>query len=512
VNTHRSFLNAVKWSFVSEWGEKSLSVLFGFVLAAILGPRNFGAVVIAGIYITIIRIFLDQGLACALIQKKGLADEHINAVFWMNMALGLVLSVLSLLGAQWWAGINHAPEIRRLIEALSVTIPIEALSVVPRALIQRDMDFKSLSLRANASVFISGIVGVLLAYEGFGAWALVWQQILAATASVPLLWMCCPWRPRWSFSWNHLRGLLAFSTSNFAAQLALLVEAQTAPLLLGVFLGPEAVGLYRFADRIVSTVIAATTSAIQSVSLPEFARLHGRQTELQNSVVTCIRYSAILTLPALSGLAVLSRPLIQIVGRDWLPATDVLIILSVSGMAFVLAFFTGPFLQAAGNPLRLAALEWARAILGMILFIMASYAARGLPLRWQLIAVASSRVLLAAGFILPFFMCILLRASGVPFRLVAGAVMPAAAAASSIVVSALCLEYARLIPETQYLMRIVAGASLGAVAGAITLFRTDRDLRVDLQILRRRTMSLTSSDGSEVVRPPSRILIESPEV
>src|SRR5579872_5888503 len=110
TTAQRSFLNSIKWAYAANWGERGFSALFMFILAALLGPRDFGVISIALTQILFLQMFLDQGLAAALIQRKDLEQEHLDAVFWMDLALSLVLVSLSVVFSGWWARLNHAPE------------------------------------------------------------------------------------------------------------------------------------------------------------------------------------------------------------------------------------------------------------------------------------------------------------------------------------------------------------------------------------------------------------------
>src|SRR5277367_363525 len=131
----RSFSNAEKWSYTATWGEKAFGALFTLFLAAILGPKDFGVLSIAMVYIFFLQMLLDQGLATALIQKKNLEPAHLNAVFWADMALSVVFVGASVLLSRWWAQINHAPQAASLISVLSLCIPIEGLTIVQKSLL-----------------------------------------------------------------------------------------------------------------------------------------------------------------------------------------------------------------------------------------------------------------------------------------------------------------------------------------------------------------------------------------
>src|ERR1700693_676776 len=262
-----SFLNAVKWAYTGNWGERGFAALFTFILAAVLGPRDFGVVAIALLYITFLQLFLDQGCIAALIQRKDLEQEHLDAVFWMDVVLSLGLVGVSVLLSGWWAAKNHAPEAARLISVLSLCVPIQGLSAVQSAMLSRNMNFKALSIRANTAVVVSGVVGIGMALARFRVWALVGQQINRDLTALILLWRLSSWRPRFEFSLRHLKELAGFAGSNFAAQLGIFAEMQSGSIFLALFFGPAAVGLYRLADRLVYSVVAMATASIQSVSL-----------------------------------------------------------------------------------------------------------------------------------------------------------------------------------------------------------------------------------------------------
>src|ERR1700688_2128113 len=162
----KSFLNAVKWSYAASLGERAFGAIFAVILAALLGPRDFGIISIAVIYISFLQMFLDQGFVAALIQKKKLEPQHLNSVFWMDLALSFFLVALSILLSRWWAAINHAPQVATIISVLSLCIPIEGMAIVQKTILSREMDFKSLSIRSNASVLVSGVIGIGMAFGG----------------------------------------------------------------------------------------------------------------------------------------------------------------------------------------------------------------------------------------------------------------------------------------------------------------------------------------------------------
>jgi O-antigen/teichoic acid export membrane protein len=475
--TQKSFLHAVKWAYIGNWGERMFSALFTFVLAAVLGPRDFGTVSIALIYIAFLQMFLDQGLVAALIQRKNLDREHCDAVFWMDMALSVVLAGLSVVLSHWWGRVNHAPDLGPIISILSLCIPIEAFAVVQKALLSRDMDFRAMSIRSNVSVVASGVVGIILAFAGFGVWSLVVQQILRDFTALVLLWRLSSWRPRFEFSWKHLKDLMHFSISNFVGQFAIFADQQAGSILLGIFFGPVAVGLYRIAERLVNSVVAMATSSIQAVSLPEFSRHQDNPVELRKSAISCVRLSSAMTIPALAGLAAVSGPIMAVLGSKWLPASNVLKILAVLGMSAVFAYFTGPLLQALSRPHHLAVLEWARSGVGVVFLAVAGYFVRGGTLTQQIVGLSLARFVPGVFIVMPVFLYLLMHLCGISFRDLAAAVAPSAIASVGLVAAILLFSLNGWAAYARPITVLVAEIAVGGTVGLALLILLDKQLR-----------------------------------
>jgi O-antigen/teichoic acid export membrane protein len=482
----RTFFNAVKWAYSASWGERAFSALFTFILAAILGPRDFGVVSIALIYVLFLQIFLDQGFVAALIQRKELDQEHLDAVFWMDLVLSLFLVMISVLLSGRWAAANHAPQLALLISVLSLCIPIEGLAVVQGALLRREMDFKSLSMRSNASVLIGGLVGIAMAFKGFGAWALVGQQIARDLSALCLLWSLSKWRPRFEFSWRHLRELMNFSISNFIAQLAVFADMQAGSILLGVLFGPVAVGLYRLADRFMGSVVAMATSSIQSVALPEFSRLQDHPEDLKKSALSCIRLSSIVTIPALAGLAAVSETLLLAVGNQWSPAVPVLKILCVMGMCLMLSFFTGPLLQALARTRELAVLEWVRVALGLGFLAVAGWLARGASVDRQILEIALARFVPVVFIFTPVFVFILMKLCGITLRELVASIANSVIASVCLVVAVRLFQATHWFAETTAIRLLLLNILVGGATGMAVMLLIDKEMRGFAQTTSRR--------------------------
>jgi len=472
-----TFLNSVKWAYISKWGDKAFSSVFTIIFAAVLGPRDFGIITIAMVYIIFIQMFLEQGLKTALIQKKDLQPEHLDAVFWTNILLSFGLVGLSILFSRWWATLNHLPELPMIIAALSLIIPIEALSIVQNALLTRELDFKSLSIRSNAGVIAGGVFGIVMALSGFGVWSLVCQQVIRDSTSLFLLWRLSSWRPKFNFSWHHLRELLGFSGFNFIGQLGVFANGQAGVVLLGALFGPVAVGLYRLAERLMNTILNSAAGSIQSVSLPIFSRLQDKPSELRDSALACIRFSSTITFPALAGLAAVSAPLMATLGPNWVPASNVLKILSMSGIAMVFAIFTGPLLQAISMPRQFAVLEWTRTLVTIGILIGAAILVRDATTERQIVGIALANLVTGAVFVTPVFLYILIRICRITIRELVSSIAPSAIAAATVVGAVMLFDSIGLLGNYPVYISLVADVIVGGCVGLTVLFTIDTKMR-----------------------------------
>jgi PST family polysaccharide transporter len=473
----KTLLNAVKWSYLGNWSDRGVSAIFTVILASVLGPKDFGTVSVALIYIGFLQLFLHQGFITALVQRKELAPEHWDSVFWMDQALSVFLVGVSFLLSGWWAAKNHAPHVTALIAVLSLSIPIEASAGIQGAMLSRAMDFKSLSIRGTTAALLGGLVGIEMAFSGFGVWALVGQQLVRDSTSLVLLWTLSAWRPRLGFSWKHLKELAGFSSSTFAAQLALYADAQASSILLGLFVGPVAVGLYRLADRVTNSVQVMATSSIQAVSLPEFSRNQDNPQELRRSAITCLRLSSALSFPALAGLAAVSGPLTAVIGPEWAPAAGVIRILSILGIFAVVCYFTGPSLQALSRPGQVAVLEWARAVVGTGLLVTASVLVRNRSVSFQVTGIAAARFVLGAFLVTPVYVSVFMRACKLSWRDLAASVGPGVVASASVVGSVTLFHASGALVGNKPVILLIAEAAVGGAIGLAVLLTLQTELR-----------------------------------
>ncbi|MBW4661156.1 MAG: oligosaccharide flippase family protein [Drouetiella hepatica Uher 2000/2452] len=175
------------WSALQNWGSQAGSLIVFFLLARLLKPEMFGLVAMANIFLALLQIFLQQGFAQSLIQRKDLEAEHIDTAFWTSLAIGLSLFLMSCTGAYGVAAGFHQPLLIPILQALSLLFLITACGNVQQALLERALNFKATATRVLSGTIAGGAIGIAMALYGFGVWSLVAQQIAQELVGVVLL-------------------------------------------------------------------------------------------------------------------------------------------------------------------------------------------------------------------------------------------------------------------------------------------------------------------------------------
>ncbi len=361
----QAFRSAVGWSFVLTGGQRLFGFLVTLVLAGLLGPTAYGTVAMAMVFVLFTQVFLLQGLLPALIQRQGLSNRQLTSAFWLGMGLSIVLAGLAVALSGWWASVNDLPDLQLVIVALCPLLPISALMLVQEAWLRKRLEFKKLAIRANVSVVVGGVLGLVSAAAGAGIWSLVIQQLATQVVGVIVLWRVSPWRPSLHFSWAEIRPLMSFSASASASAVGGFLSTSGDALIIGVFFGPAAVGLYQLATRVVQTVVEVMAMSLREVALPELARLQHDPDGIRHRLDSMLSLGARTTVPLLAVIAIASPWFADVLGPSWADASSVIRILCLVGVMRLFSAFSAPVLQALNHPHLLAVLVWIISVLSV---------------------------------------------------------------------------------------------------------------------------------------------------
>ncbi len=343
-------LRGVAWTSIANLGGQFLSFVVYIGLARMLNPRAFGLVSIAGIYIAFIQVFVTQGFSSAIIQRKDLAEQHLNSAFWIAIATASLFCGLSLLLADAIAHSFREPSVAPIIKWLSLSFMLYALSAVPTAILNRELRFGTLAIRSLLAIGAGGATGLLLALTGAGVWSLVGQQLVGATLGCLCLWWAVPWRPHLQISIQHLRDLYRFSISLTGNELLWFFSQKSDQTVVGYGWGSVALGPYSIASRVVNLLHDATVGPSQSVVFPALSRLQSDSVRLASALYQFCEISSFILLPLFIGLAAVAQELVPVLfGAKWIVAVPLVQILGFYGATRVLLSFMHPLMLAKGR-------------------------------------------------------------------------------------------------------------------------------------------------------------------
>jgi O-antigen/teichoic acid export membrane protein len=347
----RRVSRGLTWTIVDNWGRQLLGFVVFVVLANLLLPADFGLVALAVVFVNFAQVFVDQGLGDALIQRRELTRSHIDTAFWAAMATGTLLTLLGLVLAIPIAALLGQPDLRPILQVLSLTFVLTAMSSIQIALLRRELAFRSLALRSIFATLAGGAVGIAMAYLGFGAWALVGQLVSSAIAAVLTLWWVLPWRPSLHFSREHFRGLFSFGINVVGTDTVGFFARNTDNLLIGAFLGTTPLGLYAVGYRILETSQVLLINIARKIAFPALSSLQHDRPRIQRAYFKLTRVSNTLILPAYVGLALVAPELIVVLfGQRWTGSGPVAAVLLLIGPVLSLQAFSASLFYAVGHP------------------------------------------------------------------------------------------------------------------------------------------------------------------
>lgn len=332
-NLNSKSKTAVIWN-ISGTIVKQISFLFvTIVLKRLLTPEEFGIVGLSMVFVFISEIFIDAGFTAGLIQQKKVNPVAYSTIFYFNLFISLIFSFLIIIFAPTIAIFFENPIIEDILYFLALIPPISALGKVQFAMLTRELNFKSLTLRDLISTFIGGIFGVIAAFSDYGVYSLVIQQITMVLISTILLWFSTKWIPRREFSISELKILFSFSSYVFLDSLATRIALKIDTIFVGKVFSPSILGFYSNAETLKSQVEAYTTNSVSNVIFPVLSNLQDNDEQFNITYFKAINIVTGLIILIIGPVCFLSYFIITtLFGEKWLPSVAIFQILILSSI------------------------------------------------------------------------------------------------------------------------------------------------------------------------------------
>ena len=310
----------VIWRLMERFGAQGVTFLVSIVLARLLDPAVYGLVAIVTVITTILQVFVDAGFSTALIQKKDADDLDFSSVFYFNILICCVLYALLFLAAPLIAKLYKFEELTPIIRVLGLIIVISGVKSVQHSYVAKNLLFKKFFFATLGGTIGAAVLGIWMAYLGYGVWALVAQHLFNTTVDTIILWITVKWRPKKMFSFTRLKSLFSYGWKLFVSELLNTIYKKLRQLLIGTMYSPEDLAFYNKGDSFPDLAVTNLNTAIDNVLLPIMSKEQDGPDRLKNMTRRAIKTSSYIMVPIMFGLAAVAEPMIRLLLTEkWLP-------------------------------------------------------------------------------------------------------------------------------------------------------------------------------------------------
>ena len=323
------------WSFLSSGGIQLLNLIIGIFLARLLSPAEYGIVGVLAIFTLIAGNLQESGFGVALVNIKDIKHNDYNAVFWFNTAMSLLLYLILFLCAPLIAGFYHQPALVPLSRYLFLAFIFAALSISPNAMLARSLKMKEKAITSLSALVISGIVGVVMAFNGVSYWSLATQQILYNVVICFGRYYYTRWCPTFKVDFTPVKQMFSFSYKVLITSVLTTINNNVLTVIFGRLFPVHAVGNFTQANKWNNMANQLVSNTVAQVAQPVLTRINDDNERQRRVFGKMLRFTAFLAFPAMFGLALVAPQLIiSTIGEKWLESIPLLQILCVSG-AFI---------------------------------------------------------------------------------------------------------------------------------------------------------------------------------
>ena len=367
-NRAERLLTNFLWRFLERVGAQGVTLVVSIVLARILDPSVYGTIALVTVFTAIMQVFIDSGMGSALIQKKDADDLDFSSVFYFNMVVCLVLYVIMFVAAPFIARFYAMPELTPVVRVLSLTLVISGVKNIQQAYVSRNMLFKRFFFATLGGTIGAAVIGIWMAYHGYGVWALVAQHLFNATIDTVILWITVKWRPKRMFSLQRLKGLFGYGWKLLASALLDTGYRELRQLIIGKLYTSEDLAFYNRGQQFPNLIVTNINSSIDSVLLPTMAKAQDSREAVKAMTRRAIKTSTYIMAPMMIGLAVCAEPVVELVlTAKWLPCVPFLRIFCISYLFFPIQTANLNAIKAMGRSDLFLKLEILKKMVGLAL-------------------------------------------------------------------------------------------------------------------------------------------------
>ncbi len=359
------------WRFAERCGAQLVTAVVSLLLARILLPEDYGRIALIAVFTNIMYVFVDCGLCTALIQKKDADDLDFSSVFYFNLVVCLVLYAAMFFAAPYIAAFYKDASLAPVVRVISLTLIFAGLKGIQQVYVSRNMMFKLFFFSTLGGTLFSAVLGLGMAYAGFGVWALVAQQLSNTAIDTLILWLTVGWRPKKIFSWQRLKGLLSYGWKLLVSTLLDTVYNNLRSLVIGRVYTSADLAYYNQGSIAPDAIAVNVDSSIDSVLFPAMSAVQDDREQVKDMTRRAIKTSVYIIAPLMMAVAFCAKPLVRVVLTEkWLPCVPFLRIFCITYMFYPVHTANLNAIKALGRSDLFLKLEFIKKVIGLTLLLV----------------------------------------------------------------------------------------------------------------------------------------------
>ena len=325
ANSKNSILSGLFWSYGERITAQLVSLVVTIVLARLIAPEEYGVIALVTVFISIANTFVSDGFGAALVQKPGADNLDFSTVLYFGVGLSVVLYLVLFATAPLIAGYYVMPVLTLVVRLMALRLPVAAINSVQHAYISKRMEFKKFFFSTLFGTIVSAVVGIGMAFLGFGVWALVGQYLTNSLIDTIVLLFTTGWRPVLQFSFERLKPLVAFGWKILAVALMTTLYTNIRNLIIGKRYSSAELAYNNKGQQFPSLISTNINATISSVIFPAISAQQGDMGRVLAMTRKSIKVGTYLMAPLLLGMAALGEPIVRILLTEkWLPCVPYL--------------------------------------------------------------------------------------------------------------------------------------------------------------------------------------------
>lgn len=356
------------WKFAEQFANYGMQFIIGIVMARLLSPSDYGITALPAVFLAVAGIFAGAGFGTAMVRKPELKEEDLSTAFFYSTGVGIIAYILLFFASPWIADFYNTPVLKPLIRVTALGFLYGPLGTPQQIILQRRLDFKTPAKISVICKIVSGIVGIVMAFYGFGVWSLTISSMLAGIVGLCINCYVVRWYPKTGWSKESFHYLWGYGNKLMASWLLGTLYENIVPVFVGKFYSTAQLGVYNRALSYANLPSKNATGVLQSVTFPVLSKIQNDIDELGQKYRKMIRVSAFVIFPIMLLLAALARPLIIVmITAKWESCIILLQIMCFSAMWYPVHALNLNLLQVTGRSDLFFRLEVIKKAFGLII-------------------------------------------------------------------------------------------------------------------------------------------------